>query len=511
LDSPNYYPNAVDLYYLKAGYGSRYMSTRSKKNDNHGGIDFWHTIKHNGTSYDNSTRYHILCMCDGVISEVVHGTDAAMESTSEGRSVQITCDEEYQSLSGNIVINYRHLDSIWTKPWKAWNTASTTNRISQGDTIGIVGASGSTSQIHLHLSAEGKHPSYGNTFVNTHRLLDPSLSTGVCQALSSAKVELLEDWPDSALFRITWPFNQHINRFEFANDTFSSVFDMEKAYSKGSATRDNHDVLSGFSVFSYQFNGKQTAMSRYSSEKANMPAHYPASPQRDTNTTLWGYAHHPITYDSIGFVYDFVVKNMHSSHNKSDFIVTLSDVWGYTVEARSYGVLPVELKAFMAQITANSHVLLNWQTASELNNSHFAVLHSTDGLHWSELSNIPGHGTSLATRSYSYLHKEPIHGSNYYQLKQVDYNGSSSHSHIVEVLVEQPYEPVQVYPNPAATQLFIVGKHLDGKNMALFTAQGQPIPCKPMPTAKGFCIDLCMLEKGVYVLKIGSCPYIIYH
>lgn len=511
LDSPNYYPNATDLYYLKAGYGSRYMSTRSNKNDNHGGIDFWHTIKHNGTNYNNTTKYHILCMCDGIISEVSHGSDAVMESTSEGRSVQVTCDEEYQSLSGNIMINYRHLDSIWTKPWKAWNTASTSDRINKGDTIGIVGASGSTSQIHLHLSAEGKHPTYGNTFVNTNRLLDPSLSTGVCQALSAAKVELLEDWPDSTLFRITWPFNQHINRFEFSNDTFSAAFDMEKAYSNGSATRDKHDVLSGFSVFSYQFNGKQTALSRYSSEKANMPAQYPASPQRDTNTTLWGYSHHPITYDSIGFVYDFIVKNIHSSHNKSDFIVTLSDVWGYTVKARSYGVLPVELSSFTGKATLGSQVLLNWETASEVNNSHFIVQHSTDGFHWSQLAHVPGHGTSLVARSYSYLHQNAAQDINYYRVKQVDYNGSFSHSHVIEVLLTETPSLVQVYPNPVASKLFILGEGIRGSTINLFTAQGQQIPCTPLPFPKGFSVDLCSLEKGVYLLKVGSTPYIIYH
>lgn len=142
-------------------------------------------------------------------------------------------------------------------------------------------------------------------------------------------------WDDKALFRISWPFNETINRFEFINDTFSVVFNKEEAYDTGATIRDNHDCISNVNVFAYQFNGKQTAMSLYENEKANMPAIYPASPQRDDDLSTYIYSHFPITENSVSYVYDFVIENLPTSIVNDDFVIKLSDVWGYTVEGNS--------------------------------------------------------------------------------------------------------------------------------------------------------------------------------
>jgi len=331
IDSIHFSP-PNDGVYLKSSFGHRYLSGTIDKTDNHGGFDYWPNHISNGVTYNDTNKISIVCMCDGYISQVIHGTDSAMELLSTGRSVRVTCDSSFQTLGDKIKINYRHLSSLGLLATIADTAAFGSIYISKGDTIGVIGESGITSNVHLHLSAQTLHPIYGNTFINTARLFDPSLSPGILEPLDNARIELLHNWLDSALFRVIWPYNQTINQFQFINGADTVVFNKEDAYQTGATIRDNHDCLPRINVYAYQFNGKQTAKARYLSEMNNIPARYPASANRDTNLVLYGYSHIPITHDSISFVYDFIIKNLSQSHQAGDFVIKLSDVWGYTVE-----------------------------------------------------------------------------------------------------------------------------------------------------------------------------------
>jgi hypothetical protein len=58
------------------------------------------------------------------------------------------------------------------------------------------------------------------------------------------------------------------------------------------------------------------------------------SNQADTLRLIWGYSHIPLTADSVVNVYDFILHDVPSSHMTNDWIVKLTDVWGYTVEGQ---------------------------------------------------------------------------------------------------------------------------------------------------------------------------------
>ena len=338
LDSVNFDPPG-DGRYLVATFGHRYLSSTSTKSDNHGGFDYWPDHVYNGITYDVNNLISLNCMCDGYITYVIHGPDSVMETLGTGRSVQVECDSSYQSFGNSIKINYRHLSALGTLALMADTASPGSIQISKGDTIGIIGESGLTSNVHLHMSTLTLHPLWGNAYVHTARLFDPFKSPGILQPLNRADIKLLRHWTDSALFRVIWPFNQTINQFEFINGSDTVVFNKEEAYDTGSANRDNHDCISGVDVYAYQFNGVLTAKTRYLNEMANMPARYPASPQRDTNLLYYGYPHIPIEHDSVSFVYDFMVYDLTPGFEMADFRVKLSDVWGYAVEGHfnTYG------------------------------------------------------------------------------------------------------------------------------------------------------------------------------
>jgi hypothetical protein len=110
--------------------------------------------------------------------------------------------------------------------------------------------------------------------------------------------------------------------------------------------------------------------------------------------------------------------------------------------------LPVELTSFIAAVTDNA-VILNWSTASELNNQGFEVERKTEGK-FSTIGFVEGYGTTTEVQNYSFADNNVEAGSYYYRLKQIDFNGSYEYSDIVEVEVLAPdvFALQQNYPNP---------------------------------------------------------------
>lgn len=91
--------------------------------------------------------------------------------------------------------------------------------------------------------------------------------------------------------------------------------------------------------------------------------------------------------------------------------------------------LPVSLINFTAT-KQNNGIQLNWVTASEKDNSHFDILRSGDGTVFEKISSVAGHGNSSEIRNYSFTDPNPLPGTNYYQLNQIDIDGKSSKSEI---------------------------------------------------------------------------------
>lgn len=84
--------------------------------------------------------------------------------------------------------------------------------------------------------------------------------------------------------------------------------------------------------------------------------------------------------------------------------------------------LPVELLNFSADVAGNT-VVLNWTTASEINNDYFTVERSVDALNFMPIGTVDGAGNSSLTRNYQLIDANPLPGVSYYRLRQTDFNG----------------------------------------------------------------------------------------
>ncbi len=119
--------------------------------------------------------------------------------------------------------------------------------------------------------------------------------------------------------------------------------------------------------------------------------------------------------------------------------------------------LPVTLVSFDGEATEDN-ILLNWVTASEVNNSHFEVQRSLNGVDFETIGRVEGNGTATITQRYSFEDNLALSGINYYRLKQVDYDGAFEYSEIITVLFNgETSNSFIVYPNPIqSSQLEIV-------------------------------------------------------
>lgn len=113
-------------------------------------------------------------------------------------------------------------------------------------------------------------------------------------------------------------------------------------------------------------------------------------------------------------------------------------------------VLPVELISYNGVLNTSGQVVLSWSTATETNNSHFTIERSTNGLTFTEVGRVVGHGTVSMQMDYSFSDANPAQGTNYYRLKQTDYNGHYEYKGIVavEVLTNATGCILTVFPNP---------------------------------------------------------------
>ncbi|MDZ7623558.1 MAG: T9SS type A sorting domain-containing protein [Ignavibacteriaceae bacterium] len=112
-------------------------------------------------------------------------------------------------------------------------------------------------------------------------------------------------------------------------------------------------------------------------------------------------------------------------------------------------IIPVELVSFTAS-SNGKEVILNWSTASELNNQLFEVQRSFEGSDFASIGFVNGKGTTTERQNYSYRDKILANGIYSYRLKQIDYLGRSEFSDIIEIDLKQfnTYLLEQNYPNP---------------------------------------------------------------
>jgi hypothetical protein len=171
------------------------------------------------------------------------------------------------------------------------------------------------------------------------------------------------------------------------------------------------------------------------------------------------------------------------------------------------GTLPVSLTSFTGK-KDNENIKLDWSTASEKNNSHFDITRSVDGKKFSSIGTVKGGGNSDAVLNYSFADTNPLSGTNYYQLNQVDFDGNSAKSNIVAVESGLKAADMTIYANQTSNEvkLNIFSANKTTGTINIFDLAGKRVFNKSVELEKGYnSISLSLvLKSGLFVATLQT-------
>lgn len=107
--------------------------------------------------------------------------------------------------------------------------------------------------------------------------------------------------------------------------------------------------------------------------------------------------------------------------NITGFNAFSSNIWWTIVQQSS--PLPVSMLDFAGK-PYEDKVKLTWETASEINNSHFIIERTTDQLNFDYIGRVESQGSSSSVQKYSIWDEQPLQGIQYYYLRQYDIDGT---------------------------------------------------------------------------------------
>lgn len=176
--------------------------------------------------------------------------------------------------------------------------------------------------------------------------------------------------------------------------------------------------------------------------------------------------------------------------------------------------LPVELSSFSAALSGKS-VVLNWRTETEVNNYGFDVERSSDKNSWNTIGFVHGNGNSNSPKQYSFADNSVSGAGKYfYRLKQMDNDGTTEYSKVLEIAFDQPMEYAlgQNYPNPfnPTTAITFSVPEAGFVNLSVFDLLGQKVAELVNSTINAgtytMDFDATNLQSGIYfyTMKAGS-------
>ena len=153
--------------------------------------------------------------------------------------------------------------------------------------------------------------------------------------------------------------------------------------------------------------------------------------------------------------------------------------------------LPVELLSFDVS-KQGQKVLLEWETATEVNNHGWNIQKTKNGYTWETIDWVKGAGDTTEKLQYSYIDKSPNNGLNLYRLEQVDFDGTTAYSDVQSAVLD--LRKKQITPNPFTNHILLQG--YDGNEYSIVNSTGIIIK-EGILTADSE-LNLSVLAPGIY-------------
>lgn len=174
---------------------------------------------------------------------------------------------------------------------------------------------------------------------------------------------------------------------------------------------------------------------------------------------------------------------------------------------------PVKFRSFTAVLLGNSNAQLKWTTEAEINNDHFEIERSEDGVHFSKRGSVKGNGSTSASHNYNY--NDELNTNSlivYYRLKIFDTDGKYSYSTVIALRLNgsMTIENFNVYPNPFVSDIKVaINSTIDANaKFRILSFDGKEIIRRNADVQKGDNVivlnNFGTLPKGNYILEVST-------
>jgi hypothetical protein len=172
--------------------------------------------------------------------------------------------------------------------------------------------------------------------------------------------------------------------------------------------------------------------------------------------------------------------------------------------------LPVSWLYFTAK-TSEKDVVLNWATASEINNNGFEIQRSLDGENFEVIGWMNGKGTTNQKHFYSYTDMDAADLNAkiiYYRLKQTDFNGTYALSNIEAIRKQNSKDLTNISIYADAKKYLHINIYSEvnaSAHIEILTLNGQLIHSSTANTSAGnntLYIPMNENVAGIYLIRI---------
>lgn len=165
--------------------------------------------------------------------------------------------------------------------------------------------------------------------------------------------------------------------------------------------------------------------------------------------------------------------------------------------------LPLDFLSFEGA-ASTGQINLKWVTTNEVNVSHFEVEYSATGSNFRSIGVLDAVNQKETVNTYAFTHGNPLNGFNFYRVKEVDYDGKSGYTGILNITMEVQAITWSIYPNPTSDYFRIQSNVLiPDAELVVIDVQGREVyRGEETLGSNSVEVDIRELSAGAYYLFI---------
>ncbi len=181
-----------------------------------------------------------------------------------------------------------------------------------------------------------------------------------------------------------------------------------------------------------------------------------------------------------------------SSANSACLLYPCGETLDYVINVQR-NTLPINTIQLKGEIVGNKNIV-SWSKLFDSNDKGFDILRSNNGLTFEKIGFVSNTNSNENT-TYHFEDKQPLTGSNYYQLKLLNNNGQIMYSNLFELINDNT--KFIISPNPAKDYVTISGGNV--KEVRISDARG-----RVLLVIRDKRVDFRGLVNGVYYVEIET-------